>query len=106
MGTLIIVSSPTRRQHVWNFPGKGKMKWTRCVGEGGRSSKTDNSRGESLLTKGMSQGSQRKKRDEQTSQTMIDFALCQAYKVLVIAAVLRVLSRERGRPYLKIPSMV
>ena len=52
--------------------------------------------------KGMSQGLWRKKRDEETVQTMIDFALCQAYKVLVIASVLRLLSRERGRPYLKI----
>src|SRR5262249_8463649 len=105
METSIIVSNPTRRQHGWNFLGKGKTKWTRSVDEDGRSSRRDNSREDSIFTKGMSQGSQRKKRDEQTSQTMIDFALCQAYKVLVIASVLRVLSRERGRPYLKIPSM-
>ena len=32
---------------------------------------------------------------------MIDFALCRAYKVLIIVSVLRLLSRERGRPYLK-----
>jgi len=29
----------------------------------------------------MSQGSLRKKRDEETNQTMIDFGLCQVYKV-------------------------
>jgi hypothetical protein len=50
--------------------------------------------------KGMSQGLWHKKSDEQTSQTMIDFALYRAYKVLVIATVLRLLSRERGRPCL------
>src|SRR5262249_40474 len=70
MGNSFIVSSPTRRQHVWKFPGKGKLKWTPYVDEGGRSSKTDNSRGESILTKGMTQGSRRKKRDEQREATV------------------------------------
>jgi hypothetical protein len=35
---------------------------------------------------------------EQIVQTMIDFALGQAYKVLVIASVIRLLSRGRGDP--------
>jgi hypothetical protein len=77
MGISIIVLRPTRIQNAWNFPGKGRTKWTQSVGEGGRSLKTDNSKEDSTFTKGMSQGSLRKNRDEQPSQTMIDFALCQ-----------------------------
>jgi hypothetical protein len=71
MGTLIIVSSPTRIQNAWNFPEKGKTKWTPSVDEGGRSLWMDNSRGDSTFTKGMSQDLWQKKSDEQTSQTMI-----------------------------------
>jgi hypothetical protein len=48
--------------------------------------------------KGMSQGLLQKKRDERTNQTMVDLALCQEYKVLIIASVMRLLSRGRGRP--------
>src|SRR5262249_34462988 len=82
MGKSIIVLSLTRTQNVWNFPGKGKTKWTPSVDAGGRCSRTDNFMEDSTFTKGMSQGLWLKKRDEQTSQTMIDFALGQEYKVL------------------------
>ena len=81
MGTSIIVLRPTTMLSAWSFPGKGKTKWTRSVDEGGRSLRMDNSRGQFIFTKGMSQGSLRKKRDEETNQTMIDFGLCQVYKV-------------------------
>jgi hypothetical protein len=57
----------------------------------------DSSRGDSTFTKGMSQGLWHKKRNEETSQTMIDFALGQEYKVLVITSAMRLLSRGRGR---------
>src|SRR6266446_2065050 len=72
MGISIIVSSPTRIQHVWNFPGKGKTKWTRSVDEGGRSLRMDNSKGESIFTKGMTQGLWQKKRDEQTGTPVLE----------------------------------
>src|SRR4029453_13911864 len=65
MGIWIIVLRPTRKQNVWNFPGKGRTKWTRSVDEGGRSLRTDNSRGDSTFTKGMSQGLGQKKSTEQ-----------------------------------------
>src|SRR5437899_1760487 len=70
MGTLIIVLSPTRRQNVWNFPGKGKTKWTQSVDADGRSLRMDNSRGDSIFMKGMSQGLWQKNRDEQTGATV------------------------------------
>ena len=76
-----IVSSPTRRQNVWNFPGKEKTKWTPSADEGGPSLQMDNSRGDPTFTEGMSQDLLQKKSDEETIQTMIDFALCQVYKV-------------------------
>src|SRR5215831_1771191 len=101
METSIIVLSPTRIRNAWNFPGKGKTKWTQSVDAGGRSSRMDNSRGDSTFTKGMSQGLWHKKSDEQTSQTMFDFALGQEYKVLVIASAMRLLSRGRGRACLQ-----
>src|SRR6266446_10618103 len=59
MGISIIVSSPTRIQNVWNFPGKGRTKWTRSVDEGGRSLRLDNSRGEFIFMKAMTQDSLR-----------------------------------------------
>src|SRR5262249_11637201 len=64
-----------------------------------------NSREGSIFTKGMRQGLWHKKSDEQTSQTMIDFALGQEYKVLVIASAMRVLSRGRRRHCLQILPM-
>ena len=57
MGISIIVLRPTRRRNAWSFPGKAKMKWTRSADADGRSLRTDNSRGDSIFTKGMSQGS-------------------------------------------------
>src|SRR5262245_41425203 len=60
MEISIIVLSPTRRQNVWNFLGKGKTKWTQSVDADGRSWRTDSSRGDSISMKGMSQGSLRK----------------------------------------------
>jgi hypothetical protein len=35
----------------------------------------------------MNQALLRKKRNEETNQTMIDFALCQAYKVSIVAQI-------------------
>src|SRR5437879_1602596 len=66
MGILTIVLSLPTMRNAWHFPGKGKMKWTRSVEADGRSSRTDNSRGEFIFMKGMAQGSLRKKRGEQT----------------------------------------
>src|SRR5262245_25825568 len=57
----IIVWSPTRRQNGWNFPGEVRTKWTMSVDEGGRCSRTDNSRGESTFTEGTILDSWRKK---------------------------------------------
>src|SRR5262245_48012420 len=71
----------TKSVGMWNFPGKEKTKWTPSADEGGRSLRMDNSRGDSTFTEGMSQDLLQKKSDEETIQTMIDFALCQVYKV-------------------------
>jgi hypothetical protein len=54
-GETIIGLSPTRRQHAWHFPGKGKTTWTRSADAGGRSLRMGNSREDSPFMKGMRQ---------------------------------------------------
>src|SRR5262249_3633095 len=68
MEISMIVVSNTTTLNAWHFPGKGQMKWTRSVDADGRSSRTGNFRGEFIFMKGMTQGSLRKKRDEQRGE--------------------------------------
>src|SRR2546428_4219449 len=70
MGILLIVLHLPTRRNVWNFPGKGKTKWTQCVDEDGRSSRTDNSKEESMFTKETTLASLWKKSDEQPEATV------------------------------------